>query len=169
MNDGSQETINAESTILDDKDMNDGSQKTINAESTTLDDKDMKMLELLFDEWKFRLAEFWPLMTKFYLLSLILMILPVMYHTWAPGIDLIIPIRVFPIFAIVFSGIICAYAYNEMKKADLIKKWLRDTMNGKNSNLFKNAFPQKQEKHHRIPFVICGLQALVALIIFCSL
>ena len=44
--------------------MNDGSQKTINAESTTLDDKDMKMLELLFDEWKFRLAEFWPLMTK---------------------------------------------------------------------------------------------------------
>ncbi|MCL2568110.1 MAG: hypothetical protein FWE12_01565 [Oscillospiraceae bacterium] len=64
MNDGSQETINAESTILDDKDMNDGSQKTINAESTTLDDKDMKMLELLFDEWKFRLAEFWPLMTK---------------------------------------------------------------------------------------------------------
>lgn len=134
-------------------------------EGNGLNDKDREILKLLFDEWKFRLAQFWPLMAKFYLLSLILMLLPVMHSAWGANLGVLaIPAQVLPVLGIILSAIICGYAYIELKKADKIKAHLKVVITS-HSSMFAGAFLEKDERHQKIPFVIFALQCLLAMLI----
>ena len=134
---------------------------TENPESSNSDNS-LEILKLLLDEWKFRLAQVWSLMTKFYLLNMIVMVVPVMREAW--GVD-VGPLGnhlwILPFISLVFSGLVGYFSYVEMGKINDIKTCLRENIQ-KNYPQFCAAFTPRNKGHQSLPIIIFGVQGLFA-------
>lgn len=131
------------------------------------------MVLMLFDEWKFRLSQYWSITSKVIMLNFILFFISYMKEAWhIVGINM--PNVAFPIMAMFFATLNCCISSVEMKKINLIKETIKGYIR-KNfdelSNAYKtiNAGNVLVKSHHHIPLCIWGLQMILGIIVIFSL
>lgn len=141
--------------------------KEVDMKNTNLNDDDLEILKLLFDQWKFRLAQYWSLMLKFYFATSILMLLPLMHGTWGVQLDALgIPMWILPVFGLATSIAIYFLARVEINRINEIKSCINNTI--KEASLrFNEALPSENKlrgAHQNFPFVFLCFQSVLAII-----
>ena len=127
---------------------------------------ELELLNQLFEQWKFRLTQYWSLMIRFYLVILILTLLPLMHGTWGVNIDdFFIPIWLFPLTSMALSFVVCFIGRIEMKRIIAIKKCY-DNIIKNTTDIFNEALPNENSKtrwtHQNFPIVFLVLQIILS-------
>lgn len=128
---------------------------------------DLDYINILYDEWKFRLSQYWSLTTKTVLLSFILFFIPYMKDTWGAN-TLNLPNQIFPVVGIIFSIITCLLSTVEMKKINLIKTSIKKYILTHSKHIdrpynYDNIF------NHNLPIAICIAQVIIGIFVIISI
>ena len=83
-------------------------------------DHNLDFINILFEEWKFRLSQYWSITSKTVFISFILFFIPYMKDAWGAN-TLNLPNQIFPVIGILFSIITCLLSTIEMNKINRIK------------------------------------------------
>ncbi|MCL2403577.1 MAG: DUF2207 domain-containing protein [Coriobacteriia bacterium] len=128
---------------------------------------DMEILKLQLSEWKFRLTQVWSLMTKFYLLNLIIMIVPIMQTAWRIEVGALENfLWIFPLVSAVFAGVVGYFSSIEMGRINEIKTRIRQYINENFSHFSEYPDENKGRRgHQHLPIIIFGVQLLLAITI----
>jgi len=135
---------------------------------TNLENSDLEIFKLLFDQWKFRLTQYWSLMLKFYVVTLILTLLPLMHGTWGVQLNAFnIPMWILPVAGLMVSIAVFFLARVEMNRINSIKSCIDNTIK-ETSLLFDGALPSKsmlRRAHQNLPIVFLIFQSMLAITI----
>ena len=127
---------------------------------------DLEYINILHDEWKFRLAQYWSLTSKTVLLSFILFFIPYMKDAWGAN-TLNLPNQIFPIVGIIFSIITCLIATIEMKKINTIKHSIKKYILI-HSQQIDNPYNYNNIVHQNLPVTICCVQIIIGIFVLIS-
>lgn len=123
---------------------------------------DMELINIMYDEWKFRLTQYWSVTSKTFMLILFLFFIPYLKDTW--GINNInLPNYIFPIVGIFFSISDCILVHFEMMKINKIKDSINKYV-GHNSKNFINPY-KGIVGHLNLHIFICAIQVIVGFIV----
>lgn len=132
----------------------------------TVDNKsnDIEILNVLYDEWKFRLSQYWSITSKTVILDFILFFIPYMKDAWGVN-SLNFPNYIFPIAGIIFSIATCFISSIEMIKINRIKNSIKNYISNQTYN-FENPYGNNNAMHQNIPILICCVQIIIGVIVF---
>lgn len=128
---------------------------------------DSDYINILYDEWKFRLSQYWSLTSKTVLLSFILFFIPYMKDAWGAN-TLDLPNQIFPIVGIIFSIITCLLSTVEMKKINTIKASIKKYIITYSSNIDK-PYAYDNIFNHNLPITICLGQIIIGIFVIISI
>ena len=138
-------------------------------------DISLDLIHILFEEWKFRLNQYWSITSKTVILNFILFFIPYMKGAWRIN-TLNLPIVVFPISGILFALATCVISTVEMIKINKIKDTIKTYILDNCHTLFTAySFGKKDNKsfflksHHYIPICIFIVQFLIGIIVYLSI
>lgn len=126
---------------------------------------EMELIHILYDEWKFRLSQYWSLTSKTTLISFILFFIPYMKDAWGTNI-FGLPNRIFPIVAIIYSVATCYISTIEMNKINQIKNSLKKYILEQSENLLDAPYATQNFVHQHLPIYICIIQILIGIFVF---
>lgn len=127
---------------------------------------DLEYINILHDEWKFRLSQYWSLTSKTVLLSFILFFIPYMKDAWGAN-TLNLPNQIFPIVGIIFSIITCLLSTIEMKKINTIKHSIKKYILI-HSQQIDNPYNYNNIVHQNLPVTICCAQIIIGIFVLIS-
>ena len=124
---------------------------------------DLEYINLLYDEWKFRLSQYWSLTTKTVLISFILFFIPYMKDAWGAK-TLNLPNQIFTIVGIIFSIITCWLSTIEIKKINTIKHSIKKYILA-HSRQIDNPYSYDNIVHQNLPVAICCAQIIIGIFV----
>lgn len=127
------------------------------------DDNDLELINILYDEWKFRLSQYWSLTYQTILLSFILFFAPYLKDAWGTNI-LNLPNFIFPIAGIIFSIATCFVGVIEMKKINTIKNSIKCYISTHLQNV-QTPYNYNNPLHHNLPIYICCIQMIIGIFV----
>lgn len=127
---------------------------------------DLDYINILHDEWKFRLSQYWSLTSKTILLSFILFFIPYMKDAWGAN-TLNLPNQIFPISGIIFSIMTCIISTIEMKKINLIKTSIKRYILTHSIQIDK-PYDYDNIINHNLPIAICCAQVIIGVFVIIS-
>lgn len=128
---------------------------------------DLDYINILHDEWKFRLSQYWSLTSKTVLLSFILFFIPYMKDAWGAN-TLDLPNQIFPVVGIIYSIITCLLSTIEMRKINNIKNSIKKYISIYSQQI-DNPYNYNNVIHHNLPITICLGQIIIGIFVIISI
>lgn len=128
---------------------------------------DLDYINILHDEWKFRISQYWSLTSKTVLLSFILFFIPYMKDAWGANTGNL-PNQIFPVVGIIFSIVTCLLSTIEMKKINTIKNSIKKYILV-HSQQIDNPYNYNNVIHHNLPIAICFSQIIIGFFVLISI
>ena len=132
-------------------------------------DHNLDFINILFEEWKFRLSQYWSITSKTVFIRFILFFIPYMKDAWGAN-TLNLPNQIFPVIGILFSIITCLLSTIEMNKINRIKASIKMYIS-KHSEHIDTPYGKGYDNkiHHNLPIAICCAQIVTGLFVLLSI
>lgn len=135
----------------------------MNCSSENNTNHDLDYINILHDEWKFRLSQYWSLTSKTICLSFVLFFIPYMKDAW--GVNMLnLSNQIFPIAGIIFSIIACLLSTIEMNKINIIKGSIKKYILI-HAQQIDIPYNYSNPIHQHLPIVICCAQVIVGVFV----